>query len=102
MALRKQQLKTKPVCKVSFKINNTEANGAQTAFLVGDFNDWQTNAEPMKRLKDGSFSVTLDLESGREYQFRYLLDGEQWVNDDGADRYVFNPYGNCDNSVVEA
>ncbi|MDX1655300.1 MAG: isoamylase early set domain-containing protein, partial [Candidatus Competibacteraceae bacterium] len=47
---------------------------------------------------DGSFTVTVNLESGKEYQFRYLLDGERWENDWEADKYV--PAGGHDNSVV--
>ena len=51
----------------------------------------------MKALKDGSFTVQLDLESGKDYQFRYLLDGKVWVNDTEADSYVPSEYGepNC-------
>jgi len=36
---------------------------------------------------------------GREYAFRYRVDGERWENDPGADKYVPNPFGS-DNSVV--
>lgn len=41
----------------------------------------------------------MDLELGHAYQFRYLRDGEEWVNDGQADAYVSNPYGS-DNSVI--
>ncbi len=53
----------------------------------------------MKRLKKGGFTVTLELQPGKEYKFRYLIDGNRWENDWGADRYERNPYGE-DNSVV--
>jgi hypothetical protein len=43
--------------------------------------------------------TTLELEAGREYQYRYLLNGNEWHNDWHADRYVSNAYGG-DNSVV--
>ena len=98
MPIKKQQLKTKPVCKATFKISKEAAQGAQTAQLAGEFNDWDIQATPMKRNKDGSFTVTVNLESGKEYQFRYLLDGERWENDWEADKYV--PAGGHDNSVV--
>lgn len=100
MALKKQFLKTKSECKVTFKVDKDVANGASSAFLVGDFNGWNATAHPMKPLKDGSFSVTLNLPAGEEYEFRYLLDGHMWENDEAADRYVFSDYGNCENSVV--
>ena len=40
-------------------------------FIVGDFNNWNTNEIMMKKLKDGSFSTSINLKSGTEYQFRY-------------------------------
>ncbi|HNQ97975.1 MAG TPA: isoamylase early set domain-containing protein, partial [Treponemataceae bacterium] len=46
------------------------------------------------------FSITLVLEQGREYQFRYLMDESRWENDWAADKYSPSQYGNCDNSVV--
>ena len=37
MAIKKQFIKTKPVCKVTFSFEAKEAN---TAAVVGDFNNW--------------------------------------------------------------
>ena len=54
----------------------------------------------MKKLKNGDFTVTLDLETDREYQFRYLVDEKYWENDWCADDYVRSPFGTSDNSVV--
>lgn len=96
--LKKEYFKTKPkVCKVTFGL--PEALKAETAFLVGDFNDWNEVKTPMKKLKNSSFSITLELEKGREYQFRYLVNGSEWHNDWQADKYVPNPYSG-DNSVA--
>jgi hypothetical protein len=50
----------------------------------------------MKRRKDGAFTTMFWVETGREYRFRYLLDGERWQNDQAADGYVPNPYGGQD------
>ncbi|MBK8031152.1 MAG: isoamylase early set domain-containing protein [Anaerolineae bacterium] len=95
--LKKQYLKTKNVCKVTFSL--PAAVQGETVFLVGDFNNWDEKATPMKRQKDGSFTTVLELEKGREYQFRYLVNGTEWHNDWEADRYVPNPFSG-DNSVV--
>lgn len=100
MSLTKRFLKSKPVCKVNFKVSKEAVGSAAEVELLGDFNDWKQGSQPMKRNKDGSFVATLDLETGKDYQFRYLIDGETWVNDWNADRYQFNPAGNCENSVV--
>ena len=44
------------------------------------FNNWDKSANRMKKLvKDGSFSVVVDLEVGKEYEFKYLLDGRCMV-----------------------
>jgi 1,4-alpha-glucan branching enzyme len=73
---------------------------AQTAFLCGEFNDWDTQSLPMKRRKDGGFSVKLSLKPGRAYRFRYFLDGDRWENDWDADDYVQNSLGSMD-SVIQ-
>jgi hypothetical protein len=57
------------------------------------------SAHPMKRRKDGSFSVALTLKTGQSYRFRYLLDGERWENDWEADGYVENDFGDEDSLV---
>ena len=44
--------------------------------------------------------MTLELETGRSYRFRYMIDGWKYENDWGADRYEPNPYGGED-SVVD-
>lgn len=95
--LQKKYFKSKPTCKVTFSLP-AEVEARQVN-LVGDFNNWDESGTPMKRQKDGSFSVALELEKGREYQFRYLVNQVAWHNDWAADKYVPNPfYG--DNSVV--
>ena len=58
-------------------------------------------AMPMKGLKNGDFTTTVDLDPGQEYQFRYLIDEEVWENDTGADRYTPNPFGDGDNCVLK-
>lgn len=100
MSLKKQYLKNKPICKVTFKLSKEAVGTARTAHLVGEFNGWDVYRTPMKKLKDGTFTVTLDLDVGREYQFRYLIDETVWENDWNADKYVPAPFGNCENSVV--
>jgi 1,4-alpha-glucan branching enzyme len=100
MSLKKQYLKSRPVCKVTFRLSKTAAQSARHVHLVGEFNQWNILAAPMKRLKNGSFVLTLDLEPDRAYQFRYLIDQVRWENDEKADKYVATPFGDCDNSVV--
>lgn len=100
MSIRKQFLKSKPVCKVTFNIPEKVRNAAKQAHVVGEFNDWSTSATPMKRLKNGAFRATLELEKGRSYQFRYLLEQSRWENDPDADDYLPTPFGGSPNSVI--
>ena len=100
MSIKKKFLKTRPVCKVTFRLSKEEAKDTKQIFLAGDFNNWNETKTPMTPLKKGGFVATLDLKTGREYQFRYFLDKLVWENDPEADKYVHSPFGNCNNSVV--
>ncbi|MBN2012137.1 isoamylase early set domain-containing protein [candidate division KSB1 bacterium] len=100
MALKKRYMKSSKTCKVTFDIPKELTENAKKVTVVGEFNNWDTKATPLRKLKDKVYKVTLDLEVGKEYQFRYLIDGKNWVNDWYADKYVSSPVGNCENSVV--
>ena len=100
MGIHKQFLKSRPACKVTFKIPETMGNHAQEAHVVGEFNDWSTAATPMRRLKNGTFSATMELPTGRTYQFRYLLEQSHWANDPDADGDLPTPFGDSRNSVI--
>jgi 1,4-alpha-glucan branching enzyme len=95
--LKKSYSKTGRICRVTFKYNNPENAGS--ASLAGEFNNWSPGEHPMKKLKNGTFSVTLSLQAGNSYPFRYVLDGKAWVNDEAAHRYEPNNFGE-DNSIV--
>jgi len=74
--------------------------GARTAAVCGEWNDWSADADVMRRDAEGGFSLTVGLDAGRAYRFRYLLDGQRWDNDWAADAYVRNDFGG-DDSVVD-
>jgi 1,4-alpha-glucan branching enzyme len=73
---------------------------AQNVELVGSFTDWEANAIPLKKSKDGSWKATVALESGT-YEYRFKVDG-QWRNDPDCPRRTTNPYGeeNCIREVA--
>ena len=98
--LKKRYLKSKDICKVTFRLPAEAAHTASMVTLVGDFNDWNRESLPMKRLKSGEHTLTVDLQTGREYHYRYHIDGTHWENDWYADRYERTPFGDADNSVV--
>ena len=94
--MKKRRFRRENVVKVTFVLP-PEIEG-DSVHLVGEFNDWQTS-HAMRKQKDGSWRITVGLAPHGEYQFRYLVDGQRWLNDPLADRYVPNPYGG-QNSVV--
>ena len=94
--LTKKFLKGKAVCKVTFQL--PQDIEAKQASVAGDFNNWDPSAEPLKKSK-GVWKTTVDLDQGREYQFRYFVNGSEWHNDEAADKYVPNNVAG-DNSVV--
>lgn len=100
--MKKQFLKSKPIVKVTFELPKEAAENANKVLVVGDFNNWnKKKGFPLNKLKNGNFKAVIELEKGKEYQFRYLIDGESWENDWEADKYVETPYG-VENSVVVA
>jgi 1,4-alpha-glucan branching enzyme len=100
MSIKKQYLKSRPACKVTFRVPKDAANSAQSINLVGDFNQWDYTATPMNQLKNGDFTAVVELETGKpEYQFRYLIDETTWENDWEADHYIHNGIDG-DNSVI--
>ncbi|TPV35789.1 glycoside hydrolase [Paucihalobacter ruber] len=96
MAIRKQYLKSKPVCKVTFAI---EAEEAQNVSVVGSFNEWNTEATQLTKLKNGTFKGTVDLEKDNSYEFRYVVDGT-YVNDEQADAFQWNEFAAAENGVL--
>lgn len=100
MSITKQYLKSKPVCKVTFKLSAEQLADAESVALLGEFNDWDPSALLMKKSKKGDFSASLTLENDREYQFRYLVNGGTWLNDDAADAYLPSPLSYDHNSVI--
>lgn len=100
MSIKKQYLKSKPVCKTTFRVSKDLAGDAKSIQLTGEFNAWDRKATPLKKQKNGDFTVTIDLETHRSYQFRYLIDDTRWESDPEADQYVRSDFGDCDNSCV--
>ncbi len=96
MAITKQYLKSKPVCKVTFSLPAEEAKNVK---VIGTFNGWnEKKALELKKFKNGTFKGTVDLEKDNSYEFRYVVDGA-FVNDDQADSLVENDFG-TENGVL--
>ena len=86
------QPKTKPV---AFRWT---IMGANAVHLVGEFNNWDPQAHPLKMAKDGIWKVTVRLKPG-SYEYMFVVDGE-WRDDPLNPNRVPNPHGGF-NSVCE-
>jgi len=97
--IQKQPAKKKGFVRVTFELPSNM--WAERVNLVGEFNDWDTTVTFMTRGRsDANWKATVELQSGKRYRFRYLVDGKEWLNDWHADDHAENPYGSFD-SVVD-
>jgi 1,4-alpha-glucan branching enzyme len=83
--------------KVTFAIPADSVNG--DVAVVGDFNGWDPTIDPLRRSQDW-LKVSLVLEPGQRYRFRYLTEGGRWFNDPEIGVYEPNGMGD-DNSVLD-
>ena len=94
--LKKRFFKTKEECEVTFEYAGTEANDVA---LVGEFNDWYPLSMKKAKKKGSPFRIKIRLPKNGNYQFRYILDQQEWVNEESADAFWPNEFGE-ENSVV--
>jgi 1,4-alpha-glucan branching enzyme len=99
MAITKRHLKVRPECRVTFSYRPGDSATRQVD-LCGDFTDWDDRPLPMKRQRDGSYRLSVNLPREGEFAFRYRLDGTHWDNDEAADAYTPNPFGTGDNGIL--
>ncbi|MDX9759979.1 MAG: isoamylase early set domain-containing protein [Bacteroidota bacterium] len=95
---KKNYTRTGRSCRVTFYLPGEV--GAETASLCGDFNEWNSDAHPMGRKKDGTFYTSLYLDAGVSYRYRFLLDGTRWENDWDAEAYLPNAHGTEDSLIT--
>ena len=69
--------------KVTFAISLEEAPLATS--VVGDFNDWDPLATPLKKRTNGTRSASVVLSAGEVVRFKYLTEGGRWFTDADAD-----------------
>jgi 1,4-alpha-glucan branching enzyme len=52
-----------------------DAPGAESVTLAGDFNGWDSAANPMRRMPDGRWMASLELHHGH-HRYLFLVDGK--------------------------
>ncbi|ATZ29424.1 isoamylase early set domain-containing protein [Streptomyces lavendulae] len=79
--LERKQLKDR--MQVTFVLPADSPDGPVS--VVGDFNEWDPAAHPLKTRGDGRRAATVVLPAGGAHSFRYLAAGDYWFDDDQAD-----------------
>ena len=88
----------KPVIRVTFSIPS--GKWTNSIYLVGDFNEWNHTSHPLLYTHEGDWIITLCLDVDKVYQFRYLCDGHEWMNDCAADGYTPNQHGSSNSLLI--
>ena len=68
--------------RVTFSLPAQDPVG--TVSVVGTFNDWVPGRHELKARRDGTRTVSVQLDPGH-YAFRYLASDGVWLDDDHAD-----------------
>jgi len=84
--------KAKIESKETFTFNDSNA---RIVLLAGDFTNWEENAIPMKKQKNGLWKATVSMDPGT-YEYRFMVDG-QWRDDQECPDRRPNSFGaeNC-------
>ena len=84
--------------KVSFVLPLSET--PEPVSVLGDFNEWDPLAHPLKKRSNGTRSATVELDGGKRYAFKYLSEGGTWFTEPEASDHEVNEYGET-NSIIE-
>ena len=95
--IKQSPVKGKDQVKVSFILPSYAVTGKVS--VVGDFNDWDPSAHPLRARSNGTRSVAVTLPAQRRFAFRYLDQAGRWYDDAAAHDYEENGVGGV-NSVV--
>ena len=72
---------------------------AQQLYLIGDFNDWRTDATPMTREAGGRHRATLHLEPGI-YEYKFLDENGEYHTDPGNPHQRPNYVGTLNSFMI--
>ncbi len=90
--IKKQYSKSKPVCKVTFSLTKEQVGKKADVRVLGSFNDWSWDKGLAMKAGKKGYSASLELPAGATYEFRYLVNGQDWFNDEAADDYQPTPF----------
>lgn len=87
--------------KITFTLPAEALGNATGAVLLGDFNDWSLDKGISLSVQpDGTLAASVELEAGKSYQYRFLLNDGTWINDWAAQQYVHDNAFGVENSLI--
>ncbi len=94
-------IKSRKMYQLTFEVPPAELPQGEVKSLAvaGTFNKWSRTAAPFKKLKTGVYKAVVELGEPGVHHYRYLLNGETWLNDWHAEGYAPGEHG-ADNCVV--
>jgi len=101
MALNKSYIKSKSAFKVKFSVASAHNPKSKEIRVLGDFNQWNFDQAPVLSKTKGIYQTSIEIPAGQKYEFRYVLNGTDWINDDQPDAYTPSPFAHSDNSVLD-
>jgi len=93
--LKRDIIKDSRKVKVTFIIPHDPSQPKVS--VVGDFNDWDPSVSPLIKRNNDTRSVSVVLDPGQRYSFRYFSEDGQWFNDEEPDAFEPSEHGsqNC-------
>jgi predicted flap endonuclease-1-like 5' DNA nuclease len=100
--MKKELVKNQAAYNVTFNYNVVPEHPVESVIVLGDFNEWSLeDGYELKKTKSGDFEGKFKIPAGRDYHFRYLVNGNRWANEKDADRFENSPlHPHIDNSVL--
>jgi len=100
MSCTKKSIKARAATRVRFRISQEQSNNNAAIYVAGTFNNWDEYSLPMKKQKDGSFMLEIELPAGEKHLFRYVGADGLWFNDPEADAYEPSGFAGVYNCVL--
>jgi hypothetical protein len=78
-----------------------QAPGAREVSVVGSWNRWDPEMQHLEDSDgDGVWIIEIPLRKGKEHQYQFLIDGENWIPDPTAPLQIDDGFGGI-NSVLQ-
>ncbi|MGM0432965.1 MAG: hypothetical protein ACQEQU_09655 [Spirochaetota bacterium] len=85
---------------VSVRLELT-AEQAETVAVVGDWNDWDPEAQKLQKTNQGdTWEIEIKVEPNAEYRYQFIVDHAEWIPDPDAPVQVEDGFGGVNSVLV--